>query len=229
MNNIDSHHPNLELLEQFSQGILSTGLSVGISAHLELCNSCRDKRRQLEIDLANSWVNEVDDELNDPDIDAVVSQIVASPQVSPEADKGDKAKTLTEMHMLDHSVSLPRVLAKSAQQGLVWKKLHGGINQARVVLDTNTQCDFIYMKPGGQIPPHRHKGTEITLVLDGHFHDDMGTYGPSDFLMRDANHTHSPISEDGCLCFAVLDSPLQFTSGFARLLNPINQLLFNRR
>jgi len=219
-----TYHPDLELLKNFSQGLLSTGLSVGISAHLELCSVCREKSEQLEAELADHWVN-ASDERSDPDMDAIFSQIVAQPQVTRTI---QPSKSLKEVHMLDHSVSLPRVLAKSAQQGLVWKKLPGGINQARVVLDNETQCDFIYMKPGGQIPPHRHQGTEVTLVLDGHFHDDMGSYGPADFLMRDANHTHSPISENGCLCFAVLDSPLKFTSGFARLLNPINQLLFNR-
>ncbi|MEX2470480.1 MAG: hypothetical protein WD396_12050 [Pseudohongiellaceae bacterium] len=31
-----------------------------------------------------------------------------------------------------------------------------------------------------------------------------------------------------CLCFAVLDSPLTFTRGLARLLNPILRYRFNR-
>ena len=74
-----------------------------------------------------------------------------------------------------------------------------------------------------------HKGTEFTLVLDGSFEDDLGSYGPGDFLLRDGSHTHSPLSKDGCLCFAVLDKPLSFTAGAARFLNPWNQLRFSMK
>ena len=132
------------------------------------------------------------------------------------------------MHMLDHSVRLPKVLAKIASEGLVWKKLAGGINQASVALDDETQCEFLYMKPGSQVPVHKHQGKEVTLVLDGSFSDELGKYGPADFVVRDTSHTHQPASEEGCLCFAVLDSPLTFTSGLARLLNPFLKYRFKR-
>ena len=103
-----------------------------------------------------------------------------------------------------------------------------GINQASVTLDDKTQCDFLYMKPGSQVPVHKHQGNEITLVLDGSFSDETGMYRESDFVVRTPEHTHQPVSEEGCLCFAVLDSPLTFTSGLARLLNPILRYRFRR-
>ena len=84
------------------------------------------------------------------------------------------------------------------------------------------------MKPGSQTPVHKHQGTETTLVLDGSMTDELGEYGKSDFIFRTNNDTHQPRTEDGCLCFSVLDSPLTFTKGLARLLNPINRLRFQR-
>ena len=56
----------------------------------------------------------------------------------------------------------------------------------------------------------------------------MGHYVPGDFIRRSSTDKHTPASDEGCLCFAVLDRPLTFTSGFARLLNPIQTLMFNR-
>ena len=104
----------------------------------------------------------------------------------------------------------------------------GGINQARLDIDTETQCEFIYMSPGSQTPMHKHQGNEITLVLDGSFSDVAGTYEPADFIVRSGKGEHQPVSEKGCLCFAVLDSPLTFTQGVARLLNPINRYRFRK-
>ena len=86
----------------------------------------------------------------------------------------------------------------------------------------------MYMKPGSQAPRHKHHGLEVTLVLDGTFHDELGEYNPGDFILRRGNEVHTPQSDEGCLCFSVLDSPLIFTSGFSRLLNPFQKYFFNR-
>ena len=132
------------------------------------------------------------------------------------------------IHMLDRSVRLPKVLAKAASEGLVWKQLGAGISQADVKIDDEAHCSFLYMKPGSQTPVHKHQGTETTLVLDGSMSDELGEYHKSDFILRTNNDTHQPRTEEGCLCFSVLDSPLTFTKGLARLLNPINKLRFQR-
>jgi len=164
-----------------------------------------------------------------PDFTNMISAIVEQPQateLAPAANSDDNS--VNEMHMLNHSVILPHVLAKAASQGLVWKKLAGGINQAQIVLDNKTQCEFIYMTPGSQVPVHRHQGSEVTLVLDGSFSDELGHYKASDFMVRTKYNLHRPTSEEGCLCFAVLDSPLTFTKGLARLMNPFIQYKFRK-
>lgn len=159
------------------------------------------------------------------DFTHLIDTIMAAPQQR-EAQTPEAA--VTEIHMLEGSVELPRVLAKIASRGLVWKKLAGGINQAAVTLDDETQCEFLYMKPGSQVPVHKHQGNEITLVLEGSFSDEMGEYRAADFVLRTPSHQHQPVSEEGCLCFAVLDSPLTFTRGLARLLNPFLRYKFRR-
>lgn len=227
-----NHHPSDEVLSDFAQGKLSTGMSVALSAHIELCQSCRQRSSELESREIVAWLQA--DQIQpsaSPDFSGMLELITSQPQMTGEAavePDREPAPLVSEIHMLDHSITLPRVLAKAASKGLVWHKLAGGINQAQVQIDNETQCEFLYMTPGSQVPVHRHQGNEITLVLDGGFEDEFGHYGPSDFVVRDKRDQHRPSTEEGCLCFAVLDSPLTFTSGLARLFNPINNYRFRR-
>ena len=220
-------HPTTEILNDYAQGNLSTGLSVALSAHLELCKSCKQNFAELESSIVNSWEQDSSEE-GTTDFAHLVTNIVNQPQIDNDNSSLAKQPPITEIHMLDHSFTLPKILAKAANDGLVWKKLAGGIKQAKVDIDTQTQCEFIYMSPGSQTPAHKHQGSEVTLVLDGSFSDDSGTYEAADFIVRGGKDEHQPVSAEGCLCFAVLDSPLTFTRGLPRLFNPINRYRFRK-
>lgn len=229
MNTEVTLHPSSEMLNQFVQGELATGKSVAVSAHMELCNACRAKAKELQALAVSSWVDPGSvpqtEPASEPDYASMMASITKSPQI-----KSEPVADLVEVDIdvLDCSIRLPKVLAKAAAQGLKWKKVGGGISEAQLFIDNETQCEFIYMAPGCQAPVHTHQGSESTLVLDGSFQDDFGEYQASDFIVRDSQHSHRPRSEKGCLCFAVLDSPLQFTQGLARLMNPLNRYKFKK-
>lgn len=230
MNSRVLHHPTEKMLSEFIDGNLNTGLSVVISAHIELCEMCCARRSELEGKAALAWEKEAgQQESAERDFTPLLASITSKLREVPQETELNKESTpLQEIHMLEGSVKLPKVLAKLAGEGLVWKKLAGGINQAAITLDDQTQCEFIYMKPGSQVPVHKHRGNEITLVLDGSFSDELGSYKAADFVTRDSSHQHQPASEEGCLCFAVQDSPLKFTRGLARLLNPLIKYRFKQ-
>jgi putative transcriptional regulator len=222
-------HPSTELLNRFVQGELVTGKSVVVSAHMELCESCSAKAKELQALAVSSWIDPGSalqpDQSSEADYSNMVAGIVKSPQI-----KSEQIEALVEVDIdiLNHSIKLPKVLAKAALQGLKWKKVAGGISEAQLFLDNETMCEFIYMAPGCQVPVHTHQGSESTLVLDGSFGDELGEYKAADFIIRDAQHNHQPRSEEGCLCFAVLDSPLRFTEGFAKLMNPVSRYKFKK-
>lgn len=222
-------HPSAELLNQFVQGELATGKSVVVSAHMELCKSCCVKAKELQALAVSAWVDPGSalqpEQSSEADYSKLVASIVKSPQT-----KSETSEDLVDVDIavLNRSIKLPKVLAKAASQGLKWKKVAGGISEASLFIDNETQCEFIYMAPGCKVPVHTHQGSESTLVLDGSFEDELGEYKASDFIIRDAQHNHQPRSKEGCLCFAVLDSPLKFTQGLARLMNPINRYKFKK-
>lgn len=224
MNTKAKFHPSSELLNDFVIGNLSAGVCVAISAHIEMCTHCREITQALEDEISSAW-SDPEVEFDTDNYSEMISKIVSQAQ---EVKSDESLPMIKELHLNSRAISLPGVLAKAASSGLHWKKLGGGISQASIAIDNETHCEFIYMSPGSKTPVHSHKGSEVTLVLDGNFNDELGDYMPADFLLRDHDDVHQPSSEDGCLCFAVTDSPLRFTQGLARLLNPWNSYRFNK-
>lgn len=225
------HHPSKEQIRGFAGALLSQGMSVAIAAHLEYCEQCRDLTRTEERQHAEQWANNSHESSprSPGRFNVNLDRITSQQQESSDASPGVSSGTVPiQLHMLERSITLPRILAKIARKGVIWKKYTGGINQANLDIDSSAQCAFLYMKPGSQAPSHKHRGFEITLVLDGSFSDELGSYVPGDFIFRRGNETHTPKTLEGCLCFTWLDGPLTFTSGLSRLLNPINRFLFYR-
>lgn len=218
-------HPSREQLQKFVTGELAAGLNVALAAHIEYCTDCQQASARLEAQLAANWENSAAS-ANDGEFAAMLEHIFTQPQMTSRVRQQDVPR---EIIVNSKPISLPKVLAKIAAAGLSWKRLPGGISQALVALDERTKCEFIYMPPGSKAPAHTHRGNEVMLVLDGTFSDELGDYKTADFVMRDPSHRHQPRTEEGCLCFSVLDSPLVFTEGWLRLLNPLNRLMFLQR
>ena len=63
---------------------------------------------------------------------------------------------------------------------------------------------------------------ELTLVLRGAFKDDSGHYCAGDIEIADDSIEHTPIADmcEDCICLAVTEAPIRFTSIFYRALQP---------
>ena len=121
---------------------------------------------------------------------------------------------------------LPSPLRQTLQAGPSaekWNYLFPGMRAINLELDCKkSTARFMKAKPGCKSPHHSHGDMEITLVLDGSFHDETGHYKRGDLVVTDEDtHHHTPIAcpEQGCLCFVVTSAPVKLT-GIARLLNP---------
>ena len=81
---------------------------------------------------------------------------------------------------------------------------------------------LVRVRAGRMVPRHTHEGNELTVVLEGAFHDEAGHYRRGDLAIADSSVDHRPMADDGqdCLCLAVTDAPLRLTGRFGRLLNP---------
>lgn len=105
-----------------------------------------------------------------------------------------------------------------------WQPLLRGIQHYRVPMTRRTKsiARLIRLAPGTRVPDHNHRGIEITLVLEGRFHDETGAYNKGDIMVADDSIHHSPVAdkECGCVCLAVTDAPLRFSGLWGALISP---------
>jgi putative transcriptional regulator len=133
----------------------------------------------------------------------------------------------SKMEVGEQQFDVPAVLGRLVESGLKWRKLPGGVRLAKVKLDNQNICSFLYMQPGGKVGMHTHEGKETTLVIGGSFFDAEGEYREGDFIQRGEDDNHTSLSKEGCLCFTVQDNPVVFTKGLSRLFNPISRRLMS--
>ncbi len=124
--------------------------------------------------------------------------------------------------------NLPPTLRRLLNRTGDWSHMVGKLWQCPVSIGGGYLAQFIYMETNGGVPEHTHKGNEFTLVINGSFEDEMESYNTGDFVLMDNSKTHTPLSKahEGCLVFSIIDQPLSFTSGWARLINPLSNIYF---
>tara|TARA_R110001583_G_scaffold33943_3_gene114552 strand:+ start:11399 stop:12049 length:651 start_codon:yes stop_codon:yes gene_type:complete len=212
-------HPTQQLLNAFSSGELPLSLSIAVSAHIELCEECAKQALQVEENLSQStWKNE---HLDNADFGDMLQAIMAEPIVK-------QVKPIIHLKPSTFIAGKDFQLPYAFRQfnDLKWSGF-GAVSRARVINDEhNVRSSLLYIDKNGRIPEHQHKGYELTLLLDGSFSDEMGTFHKGDFILLDGEQTHSPFTEKGCLCYAVQDAPLHFIRGMSKVLNPLGNLIY---
>ncbi|MGB1197533.1 MAG: ChrR family anti-sigma-E factor [Thalassotalea sp.] len=225
------HHPTFELIKSFVNGDLPASLSAAVAIHADMCPKCQQQIAQLTEQVAEQSFEEtfldrfiVDDadvvnELSEIDFEAMAKGIMTSNDI-------DEVKPSVEktISFNNKSYPLPKVLNNMA----LGKTANiGKLSRARIQLDEDEiRTSLLEIQPGGSVPEHTHKGFELTLLLDGSFHDGYGEYVKGDFIMLDGTHKHHPESKNGCLCYTVANDALHFTQGINKLLNPIGSLIY---
>lgn len=78
------------------------------------------------------------------------------------------------------------------------------------------------LAPGAHVPPHRHPGEEVTLVLEGGYADDEGNEHHAGSLVHapasDAFHSLRVIGAEGCMIALRLEKRFVFASPFYRFI-----------
>lgn len=215
-------HPTQYQLEAFAQGILPPAEALIVSAHCDMCQECQSivsNHNELLAQEAFGSTAELGEEYND-----ILANIIHLPQAKPTVVKPQ----IKSIELDGKSFELPRALQRYATKTGNWSKLVGKLWQAPVDLGDMGVANFIYMEKGGSVPEHTHRGTEHTLVINGEFSDGLNDYDTGDLIFMDGQNVHAPQShaDEGCLVFTIVDQPLHFTSGLARLLNPFSHLFF---
>ena len=203
MNYEIKHHLTDALLMSYSAGTLPEAFSVVVATHISLCDECRSRLESFEA--VGGALLDGDDAVavSDDALEATMALIDAAPAFQKPA----------SIPMPDAVFPGPlRDYVGGDLDAVKWRPIGGGVRQA--VLDTSGSENVRLLSiPGGMaIPDHGHRGTELTLVLQGAFSDEDGRFARGDVEVANEDLHHTPIAEEGmdCICLAATDAPLRF-------------------
>lgn len=212
------------LLAEYALGGLSKPARVLVESHLELSpkgqiwlDDLADVGSQLArhtgkaktpaIAPVTSHVLDQIDPVAFADSDRALSQIFqtidAQAEAKPEAP-----------HALERFLGMPVA-------DVPWKKVMPGLAEYKIPDVDGSEVSLLRIDGGKAVPVHTHHGSEITLVLQGGFSDGNGHFGVGDIAYADDDVNHRPVADEGevCICFAVVDAPVELTGPIGRLMN----------
>ncbi len=213
--NID-HHPSEELLLDYATGALDEGWSIALATHLALCPDCRQKVAEMEA-IGAAFMETAAPTPVTKTLHAALSAF---------SDGDVEAGASVSENVGSTSLIFPEPLRSYIGGDLdrvPWRRLGMGVYQCVIPTgDKQSVSRLLRIPTGKPVPSHSHGGLELTLVLCGAFSDETGYYGRGDFQEADETLEHQPhaIAGEDCICLAVTDAPLRFSSLAARMAQP---------
>lgn len=203
------HHPTDQDLLDYATGAASSGLALLVAAHATLCPPCRARVADFEA-AGGALLADLPPVPTTPGLEAALLARLDRPLPVPPP-SGDPAGVLPA----------PLAARVGPSRTLAWRRVVPGIERVDVDPEGGPYAPRLFrLAPGLAIPPHRHTGTERTLVLAGGFHDNVGHYGRGDVSVLDDVIVHDQHIDAGdpCLALVVADGPLRPTTTYGRLL-----------
>ncbi|WP_372394224.1 ChrR family anti-sigma-E factor [Azospirillum sp. HJ39] len=214
---LPNHHPSDALLVAYGSGSLGEGLSLAVALHLAHCPDCRAALAEVE---AVGGV--LLDDLPPAPLDGLTlagTLARLDREDTAAAPPGPAARTAG-----DPALPAPLRFYVPSLDGLAWQRLAPGVRRVELLPRTASggAAQLLRIAPGTALPHHGHGGVELTLVLSGHFADELGRYGPGDLAEVDGDTHHQPIADShrDCVCLIATDAPLRFTGLMGRLMQP---------
>ena len=100
-----------------------------------------------------------------------------------------------------------------------WRSVGGGVRQMVLPISKDATVRLLHIPAGMAVPDHGHRGTELTLVLQGAFVDETDRFAAGDVEVANEDLNHTPVAEAGmdCICLAATDAPLVFNGFIPRI------------
>jgi len=109
-------------------------------------------------------------------------------------------------------------------RGKKWRRAFGGFEEIRLDLHGDGhRVRLLRLEPGQGLPLHRHVANEYTVVLQGGYTDNTGSYAVGDFAVGPGPQEHQPIADPGdpCIALIALEKPIVLAGFWGRLFNPL--------
>ncbi|WP_132464011.1 ChrR family anti-sigma-E factor [Rhodovulum marinum] len=208
------HHLTDDLLMGYAAGTLPEAFSLVVATHVSLCDECRARLAGYEA-VGGAVLEEA------PDCAMAEDSFAATMRLIAEMPADERIET--DGAAVDHLFPKPlRDYVGGDVEAVHWKSVAGKVRQAVLPTSRDASVRLLYIPAGMAMPDHGHKGTELTMVLQGAFQDEDGLFARGDVEVADEEMEHTPVAAPGpdCICLVATDAPLKFSGFLPRIAQP---------
>ena len=196
------HHLTDELLMAYASGNLPEAFNLVVATHVSMCDECRARMHSFDAVGGALLDEDTSVAMSDGALEATLARLLTQDTDAPEIrtpHTGDVPQPLVDYIGADLSA-------------LKWRPVGMGVRQAKIKTSKSASVRLLHIPAGCAVPDHGHRGTELTLVLQGAFRDETDRFGKGDIEVANEDLHHTPVAEDGvdCICLAATDAPLKF-------------------
>ncbi len=204
------HHLTEPLLMGYAAGTLPEAFNLVVATHISMCDDCRAALVEYEAVGGEVMLDAEPVDIAEDALAATLAMIEA----------GTGAPTTGPVRTKNSVFPGPlQDYVNGDIDSLKWRKVGGGVSQLVLNTSKDASVRLLRIPAGTAVPDHGHRGTELTLVLQGAFTDEEDRFGAGDVEVANEDLHHTPVAEDGmdCICLAATDAPLRFNGLVPRI------------
>lgn len=205
------HHPDEAWLIAYAGGALAPPQALLIASHAAVCPACARRIREHEMVAAALFETLEPAPVTEAALQSLLARIDGAGAGSEwHAEAPDPGGAPEVLGVLPEPL---QAVARRFECERGWKRRGRGVRTLDLGDGGGMPAILAAMEPGHAIPRHDHTGVEMTLVLQGGFHDHLAAYGPGDVAVAGPGLRHRPVADPGetCIAFAVAESDVRFT------------------
>mgnify|MGYP006277611551 CR=1 FL=1 len=206
-----THHLSDDLIVSYSAGLLPEAMDLIVATHISMCDDCRAALDAQDA-VGGALLDQTDAEpVSDACLAGALNLIRAGSPVTPRRRQRDPV--------------VPQPLADyigGSLDAVKWRSVGMGVKQAVLPTRGDATARLLVIPAGAAMPDHGHRGTELTMVLQGAFSDADGYFARGDIEIAHDEVHHTPVADvsEDCVCLAVTEAPLRFKGLLPRLAQP---------
>jgi len=182
-----------------------------VATHISLCDECRARLASFDAVGGELVAGGDTVDLAEDSLEAVLAMIKKTPEPANDVQPTPRASGIFPAPLQEY------VAGDLAD--VKWRKVGGGVSQAILSTSKDATVRLLKIPAGTAVPDHGHRGTELTLVLQGAFVDEHDRFAAGDIEVANEDLHHTPVAEEGldCICLSATDAPLRFNGLLPRI------------
>ena len=185
------HQPSDDILLKYASGVLDPGIRLLVDVYLARTPAAASRLAIFEAFAGEELPSAPPTDLTAGSLDRALARIAGAAQPPAPAPRA-----------IDNLADIPHGR---------WRWAGRGTKIASVpVPDARTRVFLLRIAPGRAMLDHGHAGREFTLILEGAYRDETGSYSAGSFIEESGDAQHRPEVEGDadCLCLIAMEGTL---------------------